>query len=125
MYSRFIECVMSVSSSTTFPTTSMYIARGHDLVVACVLPNPTPIYRSRDQVRLSTIRYMSESHDVAPAITGWFLQGFLAVFHHHEARNSVKWTMRHHISEIPLSTTLNPNQTNKQTNKTNKQNPCI
>ena len=48
---------------------------------------------------------------------GWFLRGFLPVFHHTRSRNSVKWTIRHHISEIPLSTTLNPNQTNKQTSQ--------
>ena len=47
---------------------------------------------------------------------GWFLRGFLPVFHRNKARSSVKWTIRRHISEIPLSTTLNPNQTNKQTN---------
>ena len=46
----------------------------------------------------------------------WFLRGFLPVFHRNKARSSVKWTIRRHISEIPLSTTLNPNQTNKQTN---------
>ena len=34
------------------------------------------------------------------------------VFHRNKARSSVKWSIRRHISEIPLSTTLNPNQTN-------------
>ena len=28
------------------------------------------MYCSQDRVRLSTLRYMSESHDVAPAIAG-------------------------------------------------------
>ena len=53
-------------------------ARGRGIAVA--LANHTSIYRSQDPLRLSTIRCMRESHDVAPTIAGVLLRGFLPVF---------------------------------------------
>ena len=103
-----IMCYTGLLNSEIFNDTR---ARGRGFVVACALPSPI----SRDRVRLSTIRYMSDSHNVARAVAGWFLRSFLSVFRRNKARNGVKWTISRHISEITLSTMLNPNQTNKQT----------